>query len=410
MSGIYLVTLQSGGFIENLSQTTPQLNQEPETRGILVITWNFPPRRGGIENLTSNLCRGLKASYSVFVITSGATVRIPEVGVFRPRWRGLIPFFIFALWYGGLLLWKHRGIKVVLGGSALVTPLVLCLARLFRRKAVVNVHGLDLIYPSFLYQSLVVRWLKKLDQVVANSQHTASVVLEKRVKQTLVSVIPPSVDCSAFASFRVDEVKKGLGLDGRKVILSVGRLTPRKGVKEFLENSLPGIVKEVPDTCFLIVGENPTEALIRNREDMMGQIKNLIKTMGLEKHVRLLGGLSDGELVKVYQASDLVLLPALWMKEDAEGFGIVMLEGAAAGRPSVATRVGGIPDAVEDKKSGILVEPGDYPSITRTVIDLLRDHKARLTMGEFARSRAQEKFSIESVAKQYGQLFQSLSQ
>lgn len=377
--------------------------------GILVITWNFPPRRGGIENLTSNLCRGLKACYSVFVITSGASVPGPEEGVFRPRWRGLLPFFLFAFWYGSLLLWRNREIKIILGGSALVTPLILILARIFRRKAVANVHGLDLIYPSFFYQSLFVRWLKKLDQVVANSRHTASVVIEKKVKRDSVLIIPPSVDCSAFASFRADEVKRELELDGLSVILSVGRLTPRKGIKEFLENSLPDILKEVPDTCFLIVGENPTEALIHNREDMMGEIKALTKRMGLEKHVRLLGGLSDSRLAKVYQASDLVVLPALWMKEDAEGFGIVMIEGAAAGQPSVATRVGGIPDAVEDQKSGILVDPGDYPSITRAIVDLLHDHEARRIMGEFARKRAREKFSIESIARQYGQLFHSLA-
>jgi len=309
----------------------------------------------------------------------------------------------------GLLLWRNREIKIILGGSALVTPLILSLARIFRRKAVVNVHGLDLIYPSVFYQTLFVRWLNKLDRVVANSQHTASVAIERKVKRDSVLVIPPSVDCSAFASFRADEVKRELGLDGRSVILSVGRLTPRKGIKEFLEKSLPNILKEVPDTCFLIVGENPTEALIHNREDMMGKIKALTKRMVLEKHVRFLGGLSDSHLAKVYQASDLVVLPALWMKEDAEGFGIVMIEGAAAGQPSVATRVGGIPDAVEDKKSGILVEPGDYPTMTSAIISLLCDHETRRAMGEFAQKRAREKFSIESIARQYGELFHSLA-
>ncbi len=200
------------------------------------ITWNFPPRRGGIENLTSNLCQGLKASYPVFVITSAASVPAPEEGVFRPRWPGLLPFFLFAFCYGSLLLWRNREIKIILGGSALVAPLVLALARIFRRKAVVNVHGLDLIYPSYFYQVLFVRWLMKLDRVVANSRHTASLVMEKQVKKDSVSIIPPSVDCYTFASFGADEAKREMGLDGRKVLLSVGRLTRRKGVREFLES------------------------------------------------------------------------------------------------------------------------------------------------------------------------------
>ncbi len=376
--------------------------------GILVITWNFPPRRGGIENLTSNLCRGLKASFPVFVITSFAAVPDPEKGVFRPRWSGLLPFFLFAFWYGALLLWRNREIKIILGGSALVTPLVLALARIFRRKAVVNVHGLDLIYSSVFYQALFVRWLKKLDRVVANSHYTASLVMEKKVNRESVSVIPPSVDWHAFVSLRADGVKKELGLEGQRVILSVGRLTRRKGVKEFLENCLPSILKEVPDTCYLVVGENPKDALIHQKDDVMGELKGLMKSMELENHVRLLGGMTDGDLAKVYKVSDLVVLPALWMQEDAEGFGIVMIEGAAAGQPCVATRVGGIPDAVEDKKSGILVNPGDYPSMTRAVVSLLCDHETRRAMGEFAQRRAQEQFSIESISSQYRQLFHSL--
>ena len=409
MSGVYLVTSERKRSIENLSQKTLQFDQKPETMGILVITWNFPPRRGGIENLTSNLCRGLKISYPVFVITSSASVQAPEDRVFRPRWAGLIPFFIFAIYYGARLLLKNREIKIVLGGSALVTPLVHILARLFRRKSIVNVHGLDLIYPNWIYQVLFVRWLKKLDRVIANSEHTASVAVAKKVHKDSVCVIPPSIDWQAFASLQVDGLKKELGLDGRRVILSVGRLTRRKGVKEFLQNCLPSILKEVPDTCFLVVGENPKDALIHPNDNAMGEIKGLIKHMNLENHVRLLGGISDKELAKVYRACDLIILPALWMKEDAEGFGIVMIEGAAAGRPCVATRVGGIPDAVEDQKSGILVDPGDYPSISRAVVSLLCDHVKRKAMGEFAQGRAQERFSIESVARQYSQLFHALT-
>jgi len=294
--------------------------------GILVITWNFPPRRGGIENLTSNLCRGLKASYPVFVITSAASVPAPEQGVFRPRWPGLPSFFLFALWYGSLLLWRNREIKIILGGSALVAPLVLALARIFRRKTMVNVHGLDLVYPSYFYQVLFVRWLKKLDRVVANSHYTASLVMEKEVNRESVCVIPPSVDWYGFVSMRADGVKKELGLEGQRVILSVGRLTRRKGVKEFLENCLPSILKEVPDTCYLVVGENPKDALIHQKDDVMSELKVLMKSMELENHVRLLGGMTDRDLAKVYKACDLVVLPALRMQEDAEGFGIVMIE------------------------------------------------------------------------------------
>jgi phosphatidylinositol alpha-1,6-mannosyltransferase len=96
------------------------------------------------------------------------------------------------------------------------------------------------------------------------------------------------------------------------------------------------------------------------------------------------------------------------LSDDVEGFGIVALEAAAAGKPVVATRVGGIPDAVEDGKSGILVVPGDYRMLTEAIIDLLIRHQRRLYMGEYGRDRASQEFSWELITDRYDQLFGSL--
>src|SRR5262249_17611430 len=100
------------------------------------------------------------------------------------------------------------------------------------------------------------------------------------------------------------------------------------------------------------------------------------------RHVLLLGASSDDDLWKLYHASDVVVLPALATIDDVEGFGITLLEAAAAGKPSVATRVGGIPDAVENGKSGILVEPDDYCGLARAIVSLLQNREKSLAMGE----------------------------
>jgi len=120
--------------------------------GILFVTWNFPPRRGGIENLMGHLTAGLKKRHSVFVITAhAANAASGEDGVFRAPWSGLILFAFYAIWRGAISLIRNPEIEVVFGGSAMVTPLVFLLARLFRRKAVVQTHGLDLVYGSIFY-------------------------------------------------------------------------------------------------------------------------------------------------------------------------------------------------------------------------------------------------------------------
>ncbi|MGH7848209.1 MAG: glycosyltransferase family 4 protein, partial [Candidatus Binatia bacterium] len=348
------------------------------------------------------------AKRAVFVITSFVQGSEGQGDwVYRPRLPGLIPFFVYALIKGCMLLRKNREIKVVLGGSALVTPVVIILARIFHSKAAVYVHGLDLVYQSRLYQLLCVGWIRTCDRVICNSRYTASLAEGKGARSDSIEVIPPGVDTESIAMDRDGRDKKAIGLDGNKVILYAGRLVRRKGVKEFLAHCFPHVVTEFPETCFVIVGENPVESMI-HREDVLAEIKDCIREMRLGDRVRLVGWLSEGELIKLYHAADLLVLPAIPMATDVEGFGIVIIEAAAAGTPCVASKVGGIPDAVEDGKAGILVEPGNYKMMSRAVVGLLRDDDLRRTMGAYAQQRAREKFDWSKIAGRYEELFSSL--
>jgi phosphatidyl-myo-inositol dimannoside synthase len=370
--------------------------------GILVVTWNFPPRRGGIEYLISSICAGLKKHHTVFVVTAHSIAEnSPAERIFRPRWPGLFIFFLYALAQGALLLYRNPRISIILGGSALVTPIVVVLARLFGRKAVVQTHGLDLIYPSMLYQLLCVRWVKFCDRVIANSHYTATVAEENGTRAGLVAVLPPGVDWERFSSLVcVEPVKKELRLAGKRILLFVGRLARRKGVEEFIKRSLPQIVQAVPDVCFVVVGHNPTDSLT-HRADVLSTLEETIAELGLENHVRLLGQLDDDRLADICQAADLMILPALPMQHDVEGFGLVLLEAAAAGIPAVATRVGGIPDAIEHNKSGILVDPNNYEELSLAAIGLLTDEEKRRRMGAYARQRVKEKFSWGKIIARY---------
>jgi phosphatidylinositol alpha-1,6-mannosyltransferase len=372
---------------------------------ILIISWNYPPRRGGIEYLMSRLYSGLKERNSVQLITACARSPNPvEEGIFRAPLPGLIAFALYALWRGGLLLFRNPRIEIIFGGSFLVTPLVLILARLFGRRAMVQAHGLDLLHPSVLYQILCVRWGKFCDRIVANSRYTASVSREKGVLPNLISIVPPGVDAERFSSSEHCTREAQLRLEGRKTILFVGRLARRKGVKEFVQHSLTEIVREVPNALFVIAGNNPADSLT-HRDDLLSEISAVISKLGLQDHVRLMGGVDDGELIRLYRACDLVILPALRARYDIEGFGIVLLEAAAAGKPTVATRVGGIPDAVEDGKSGILVEPDDYLRLSRAIIELLNNPTTRSVMGNFGQQRVREQFAWSKIIALYETVF-----
>ena len=372
---------------------------------ILVVTWNYPPRRGGIENLIGNLCRELRKKHSVKVVTTYSRAdSFSETDVFRAPLPGLFSFALYAFWRGTILLARNSGITVVLGGSVLATPLVLVLARIFGRRAVVQAHGLDIIYRSFFYRHICVRWLKYCDYVVANSDYTAGLARARGILQERLAIVPPGVNLDRFtAAADVDGIKRSLDVADRRIILFVGRLARRKGVKEFIENSLVQIAREIPEVCFLVVGDHPAESLVHSK-NIVGEIEAATSRLNITEHVRLLGSLSDSDVIELYQISDVVVLPVLNVEDDVEGFGIVALEAASAGKPVVATRVGGIPDAVQDGKSGTLVEAGDYAGLSRAIIALLTDASARAALGEHGRCRVREQFSWPGISRAYEKL------
>jgi phosphatidylinositol alpha-1,6-mannosyltransferase len=273
---------------------------------------------------------------------------------------------------------------------------------------VIQAHGLDLIYRNAIYQLLVVRWLRYVDGVIANSNHTASLARGKGVAENRLVVIPPGVDWQRFQfDGDAESLKKVKGLGGKRIILFVGRLAPRKGVKEFIEGSLVHIVKQLPDACFVIVGENPTESLTQ-RDDVVGEVRRLIDKLELSDHVRWLGGVSDDELINVYAISDVLVLPVLAMDSDVEGFGMVALEAAAAGKPVVATMAGGVPDAVAGGESGMLVKAGDYQGLTTANVSLLQDSHMASKLGEGGRQRAASNFDWPIIVARYQAVFDQL--
>ncbi|HKX50918.1 MAG TPA: glycosyltransferase family 4 protein, partial [Candidatus Binatia bacterium] len=355
-----------------------------------------------MEQLLGSLCDELSKNHKLFIITAYANHSCPpKTGIFRPSRPGLVAFFAYALWKGALLLRCHRDIRVVFGGSVLVTPLVCILARIFRCKALIQAHGLDLLYPSFVYQMFIVWWLRFCDQVVANSGYTASLAKDKGALEESITIIHPGVHWQRFAlPMAIDALKLERGLQGKRIILFVGRLARRKGVKEFVDKSLGRIIQELPDVRFLIVGDNPKDSLT-HRDDVRSEIEHAISAGRLEEHVQWLGALNDEDLVKVYNLCDVVVLPILQMKDDVEGFGIVALEAAAAAKPVVTTSVGGVPDAVEYGKSGIVVASGDYENMSQSIVNLLARNEIKSSLGEYAQRRVRERFCWSSTITRY---------
>jgi phosphatidyl-myo-inositol dimannoside synthase len=375
---------------------------------VLLISYHFPPKIGGLENLIFNTWKSLNKKHEVLALVPyTANKDDSPAGVFRSPVPGLLFYFLFVFLKGFWLMAKHN-CDVVLSGSGLTSYLAIILAKLFRAASVTIVLGLDITYPHPLYRAMISFFLHRNDAVVSISDSTTAKAVSVGVCPDIITKIHPGVD---YGSFQIgksqEELKIKYGLEGRRVILNAGRLAKRKGALEFVRYCMPSIVKEVPDAMFLLVGANPTQSLA-HRENMAVVVQTEINKLGLEKHVRMVGMVDQESLVEYYNLCDIFVLPVVPVPGDAEGFGIVCIEASSAGKPVVGTDIGGIPDSVENGKSGVLLPPNDHEGLACEIISLLNDPQKRGRMGEYGKNRVRDGFDWGIVGNQYVELLEGL--
>lgn len=184
-------------------------------------------------------------------------------------------------------------------------------------------------------------------------------------------------------------VATGLPLD-RKIILSVAMLIPEKGL-HYLIDAAAILVKDfgMKDLCVVIVGEG----------DSRGELERQVRENQLSDHVMFLGRRSDVNLLVA--AADVVAVPAVW----AESFGLIIAEAMAGGRPVVASRIGGIPELVEDGITGLLVDPGDRIGLAMAIKSVLPNSFFREMLIKNARCKVNEKFSLSPQVAKVAELY-----
>jgi len=267
---------------------------------------------------------------------------------------------------------------VIFCGSGLTAPAGLAAARICGARLVVYAHGLDLIISNTLYRRLFLPTIRAADRVIVNSRYTAGLAAKIGVENDKIRVINPGVtlvkpDYEQGIAFR-----QKYDLGNSPLLLSVGRLTPRKGLAEFLRESMPNILRDIPDFKLVIVGGEPTKALHGGSSlAAINAAANLIAPGA----VRLLGSVDDNDLAGAYNASSGFVFPVLDLAGDVEGFGMAALEAAAYGVPSVAFANGGVVDAICNEQSGYLITPGDYDAFTEATTKILNEDTEKLVAG-----------------------------
>jgi glycosyltransferase involved in cell wall biosynthesis len=227
-------------------------------------------------------------------------------------------------------------------------------------------------------------------RVIAVSRPIAEHLVNSRLApSSKIDVILNGVDTDFFCPPEPgktdDDVKIKSDRQGADpVIFSIARVVKDKGF-HFLISAMPELLKEHPEANLVIGGDGP----------YLPELRKLAGKLGLEGAVRFRGQISEEQLRNEYRECDLFALATTFV----EGFGLVLAEAMACGKPAAASRIGGVTEVIRDGKTGRLFEPGEQKDITRTLLELLSDLPKLRKMGEEARKDTLARFSASKSAE-----------
>lgn len=266
------------------------------------------------------------------------------------------------------------------------------LARAIRRRTgapyVVFAHGAEILHGAERphHRALLGAVLRGAARVGAVSAFTADEVARLGVSAARIVRTPPGIDPTPFETGDDGaRTRAAFGLTGRRVVLTHGRLDPRKG-HDVVIDALPRVAERVPDVSYLITGTGPARDALEARAS----------ARGVADRVVFGGRVGEDDLGDLYAACDVFVMLSRRIRSSVEGFGIVCLEAGAAGRPVIGGASGGVADAVEDGVTGLLVEPESVEACAAALVALLGDPARRAAMGQQGRARVRAHFDLRA--------------
>ncbi|NVJ96511.1 MAG: glycosyltransferase family 4 protein [Alphaproteobacteria bacterium] len=383
----------------------------PTNPRCLLITTHYLPLVGGAQTVYDELARNLHGHLVILTshcdYTSGKEVRgwnefdrnasynIIRLPKMRPRLLSGIPSFIdrFINACSGFEITRqikkrirnemqqHQYDAICIGALDALGYLVSWAQSEFSVPVLIYAHGEEIGQTPYNLRADKRRAsaIDAADGIVTVSSYTQDLLQSKySLNADRIEVVTNGVDFQRFSARKHAEVRHKLGVGNGPLVVSVGRLVSRKGFDQLIEawNKVRGAV---PGAELVIAGSGPYGP----------ELEQLIAGEGLGDHVHMLGRVDNEMLPSLYASADLFAMPNRTMPDgDTEGFGLVFLEAAAVGTPAVGGRAGGVPDAILDGKTGVLVDGNDTDEIADAIIGLLRDDERREKMAKAAQAHA----------------------
>jgi len=367
----------------------------------LLVTNDFPPRPGGIQQFVHNLAvRQPAGSLVVYASTWKGAEKFDAQQPFevvREPTGVLLPTPAVAR-RAAALAREHGCDRVWFGAAA---PLGLLADGLRRNagvtRAVALTHGHEIGWAALPGARQLLRRIARGNDVVTYQGEYQRTRLDRALHGlTDLERLAPGVDVEAFhPGVDGSAVRAKYGLADRPVIVCVSRLVPRKG-QDMLIRALPAVRRRVPDAALLLVSGGPYRP----------KLERLAREQGVESDVVFTGSVPWAELPAHYAAGDVYAMPCRTRAAglDVEGLGIVYLEASATGLPVVGGDSGGAPDAVREGETGYVVGGRDVEALAARLTDLLADPAQAKAMGAAGRAWVEQEWRWEKQAARMSRL------
>jgi glycosyltransferase involved in cell wall biosynthesis len=266
-------------------------------------------------------------------------------------------------------------------------------------KYIYKIPYINTIYGEEIYlskryhtMSIIKLLVNSSSKTIMISSGTLKASINEGLKKEKFEIIPFGVDTEFFRSIKLEKNKKIFQ------ILSVGYLIERKGF-EYLIKAVKEVLKTHSEVKLKIVGSGPLD----------NQYKKLIKELKLESNIQILNNVSDDELLKLYNSSDLFVLPSIVDSQgNMEGLGVVLLEAMACKVPVIGTDIGGIPDIIQDNKSGLLVPQKDILRLSSAINSMIENKSLRKRIAIKGYCSIQNKFNWKKIADCYLKIYTTI--
>ena len=373
----------------------------------LLVTNDFPPRRGGIQSYLGEFVGRL--------VQAGSH----ELTVYAPQWKGAAAFDDSARTAGYRVV-RHPGTLMLPGpavdarmrrliaehdidtvwfGAAAPLALLAQRARLAgARRVLASTHGHEVGWSMLPVARSVLRRIGDgTDVVTFVSRYTRSRFASAFGPEASLEYLPPGVDTDRFRPDPAGraELRDRYRLGGRPTVVCVSRLVPRKG-QDVLIKALPSIRRRADGAALVIVGGGP----------YLKSLRTLAQDCGVADHVTFTGGVPDDELPAHHALADLFAMPCRTRGGgmDVEGLGIVFLEASATGVPVIAGESGGAPEAVQHNKTGLVVDGRSVGKVADAVTELLTDRDRAAAMGAAGRQWVTSQWRWDTLAARLADL------